>query len=66
MFLAGPKVNPGVLGAAPSLAPKDLLNGDVRFTTDFRSIYASVLEQWLKTDSASVLGRKFPTLKCLA
>jgi len=66
MFLAGPKVKAGVLGYFPSLAPKDLLNGDVRFTTDFRSVYAGVLEQWLKADSAAILGRKFPAVKCVA
>ncbi len=66
MFLAGPKVQAGLLGTAPSLAPKDLHNGDVRFTTDFRSIYASLLEQWLKAESGAILGKKFPTLKCVA
>lgn len=66
MFLAGPKVKAGFAGTAPSLAPKDLLNGDVRFTTDFRSVYAGVLENWLKTDSAAILGRKFPAVKCVA
>jgi uncharacterized protein (DUF1501 family) len=40
-----------------------LLNGDVRFTTDFRSVYAGVLEQWLGANSASVLGRKFAPMK---
>jgi uncharacterized protein (DUF1501 family) len=63
MFLAGPKVKAGIAGAFPSLAPKDLLNGDVRFTTDFRSVYAGVLEQWLGANSASVLGRKFAPMK---
>jgi uncharacterized protein (DUF1501 family) len=66
MFLAGPKVKAGVLGYFPSLAPKDLLNGDVKFTTDFRSVYAGVLEQWLNADSAAILGRKFPAVKCVA
>jgi uncharacterized protein (DUF1501 family) len=66
MFLVGPKVKAGFAGAAPSLATKDLLNGDIRYTTDFRSVYAGVLENWLKTDSAAILGRKFPALKCVA
>jgi uncharacterized protein (DUF1501 family) len=59
-------VKAGVLGYFPSLAPKDLLNGDVKFTTDFRSVYAGVLEQWLNADSAAILGRKFPAVKCVA
>jgi uncharacterized protein (DUF1501 family) len=59
MFLFGSKVKPGLSGRFPSLAPADLLNGDPRFTTDFRSVYATVLEKWLRTDSSKVLGRKF-------
>jgi uncharacterized protein (DUF1501 family) len=66
MFLAGPKVKAGVLGYFPSLAAKDLLNGDIKFTTDFRGVYAGVLEQWLAADSAAILGRKFPAVKCVA
>jgi uncharacterized protein (DUF1501 family) len=66
MFLAGPKVRAGVLGYFPSLAPKDLLNGDIRYTTDFRSVYAGVLEQWLGANSEAILGRKFPAVKCTA
>lgn len=66
MFLAGPKVKAGVLGYFPSLAAKDLLNGDIRFTTDFRSVYAGVLEQWLDADSNAILGRRFPAVKCVA
>jgi uncharacterized protein (DUF1501 family) len=66
MFLVGPKVKPGFHGTMPSLAPKDLLNGDIKFTTDFRSVYSGVLDQWLRTDSGAVLGRKFPALKITA
>jgi uncharacterized protein (DUF1501 family) len=63
MFLVGPKVKPGLSGTMPSLAPKDLLNGDVKFTSDFRSVYAGVLEQWLRADAAAILGRKFAPMK---
>src|SRR5688500_991683 len=66
MFLAGPKVHAGIKGAFPSLAPKDLLNGDIRFTTDFRNVYAGVLEQWLGANSVAILGRKFAPVKCVA
>jgi hypothetical protein len=41
------------------LAPEALFNGDIVHQIDFRSIYASILDQWLKTDSAAVLGRRF-------
>jgi uncharacterized protein (DUF1501 family) len=60
LFIVGPRVKAGFVGKFPSLAPADLFNGDLKFTTDFRSIYAGVLEQWLNTPSAPVLGRNFP------
>ncbi|HUS34417.1 MAG TPA: DUF1501 domain-containing protein [Verrucomicrobiae bacterium] len=66
MFLAGPKVQAGIAGTFPSLAPKDLLNGDIRFSTDFRSVYAGVLDQWLGANSTAILGRKFAPLKVIA
>ena len=61
MFLIGPQVKAGLLGAMPSLDPKDLDQGDLKFTTDFRSVYASVLTDWLKTNPDPILGRPFPT-----
>ncbi len=65
MFVAGDRVRAGLLGSYPGLAPADLLNGDLRFNTDFRSVYAGVLESWLKTPSAPILGRQFPPLLCV-
>lgn len=66
LFLLGRRIKPGLLGASPSLAPRDLLKGDVRFQTDFRAVYASVLEQWLQTASSPVLGRTFAPVRLLA
>jgi uncharacterized protein (DUF1501 family) len=62
MFVIGNKVKAGLHGTYPSLAPKDLLNGDLKFTTDFRTVYAGVLEQWLKTKSEPILGKRFTPL----
>jgi uncharacterized protein (DUF1501 family) len=62
MFLIGPRMKAGLLGAEPSLAPADLLDGDIKFNTDFRSVYASILQSWLKTNSVPILGQQFPTL----
>jgi len=62
MFVVGNKVKAGLLGRYPSLAPGDLLNGDPKYNVDFRSVYAAVLESWLKTQSAPVLGRQFTPL----
>lgn len=60
MFMLGGRVKPGLFGKYPSLT--DLDRGDLKFHTDFRNVYASVLEEWLKAPSEVVLGRKFPTL----
>jgi uncharacterized protein (DUF1501 family) len=65
MFIVGDKVNAGLLGKYPSLAPGDLFQGDLKYTVDFRSVYASVLESWLKTRSETVLGKKFTPLALL-
>jgi uncharacterized protein (DUF1501 family) len=62
MFLVGSKIKSGMLGAEPSLAPADLKDGDIQFNTDFRSVYASILQDWLKTNPVPILGRPFPTL----
>jgi uncharacterized protein (DUF1501 family) len=62
MFIVGNKVKAGLLGKYPSLAPQDLFQGDVKFNVDFRSVYAGVLETWLKTQSAPILGKQFPAL----
>ncbi|MGN6552407.1 MAG: DUF1501 domain-containing protein, partial [Verrucomicrobiota bacterium] len=62
MFVVGNKVKAGLLGKYPSLAPSDLFQGDLKYTVDFRSVYASVLENWLKTKSEPVLNRRFEPL----
>ena len=62
MFIVGNKVNAGLLGAYPSLAPDDLFQGDIKYNVDFRNVYAAVLENWLKTKSVPILGRQFTPL----
>ncbi len=57
MFLMGPMARQGVLGDHPSLT--DLDNGDLKFTVDFRCVYASVLAEWMRADDAKVLGQRF-------
>ena len=60
MFVAGPKVTGGLVGKHPKL--DDLTDGDLKFNTDFRSVYATLLDQWLGVDSKGVLGEKFAHL----
>jgi uncharacterized protein (DUF1501 family) len=60
MFVLGGAVKAGSFGKYPSLT--DLDRGDLKFNTDFRSVYGTVLDRWLKAPSEIVLGRKFPAL----
>jgi uncharacterized protein (DUF1501 family) len=63
MFIVGNKVKAGLLGNYPSLALQDLFEGDIKYNVDFRNVYASVLENWLKTKSAPILGKQFEPLQ---
>lgn len=61
MMLFGPMVRPGLFGDHPSLTQLD--EGDLQFQIDFRSVYADVLEHWLRADARSILGATFrPTV----
>jgi hypothetical protein len=39
--------------------------GDLKYNLDFRSVYATVLQNWLETPSKPILGEQFPLLKVL-
>ena len=60
LFLAGRRVKGGLVGKHPSLAKLD--DGDLTFHTDFRRVYATLLDEWLGCDSKLVLGGKFEPL----
>jgi uncharacterized protein (DUF1501 family) len=64
VFMLGGDIKGGLAGAHPSL--DDLDNGNLRFTTDFRSVYATVLEKWLKRPSSTIVGGTFGQLPLLA
>ena len=51
----------GIHGRHPDLS--DLDDGDLRYHTDFRSVYATLLETWLQIPSQAVLGAAFPLLR---
>ena len=58
LFVAGEGVKGGLYGKYPSLT--DLDQGDLKHTVDFRGVYASVLEGWMKTSAKPVLRGDFP------
>ena len=60
MFVAGNKVVGGLVGRHPSLS--DLTDGDLKYHTDFRRVYATLLDDWLGVESRGVLGDKFEKL----
>lgn len=65
-FVAGTKVKGGIYGKHPSI-PKDR-RSDIPFTrtsTDFRQIYATILDKWLGVDSKTVLRDKYKPLEFL-
>ncbi len=61
-FVIGNKVKGGLYGTPPSLTNL-VLDGNLENTTDFRQVYATLIEEWMKVDASSVLGQKFDTLK---
>jgi uncharacterized protein (DUF1501 family) len=63
LFVIGNPVKGGLYGEQPSLASGDLNEaGNPRFTVDFRSVYSTILEDWLETDSVQVLGERFENI----
>lgn len=61
-FAAGKPVKGGTYGGGqPSLADLDPY-GNLKYTTDFRSLYATLLDKWLLASSETILGGKYPTL----
>ncbi|MBV8343788.1 MAG: DUF1501 domain-containing protein [Candidatus Eremiobacteraeota bacterium] len=64
LFLIGGGVKGGLYGTLPDLRSTNM--GNVRYTVDFRSVYATVLERWLGRPSATVLGGSFQKLPVLA
>jgi uncharacterized protein (DUF1501 family) len=63
MFLIGGGIAGGLYGKHPSLDALD--NGDATFTTDFRSVYATILEKWFQRPTTGILAGSFPTLPIL-
>jgi uncharacterized protein (DUF1501 family) len=63
LFVAGPTVKGGPAGDHPKL--DDLDSGDLKHSIDFRRVYATLLDEWLKVDSRAVLNGQFAHLPLL-
>lgn len=61
LFLAGAGVAGGIYGSGPDLSRLEA--GDVPFAVDFRSVYASVLRDWLGLGPDRILGPGFTDLR---
>ena len=65
MFIVGKGVKGGFYGQHPSLT--DLDDGNMKMTTDFRRVYATMIKEWLGYDDvAAVLKTPFDTLQAFA
>jgi uncharacterized protein (DUF1501 family) len=61
MFIVGKRVKGGLYGEYPSLTNLD--QGDLKFSTDFRAVYGTLIDRWLGGNSAAVLGQQYEDLK---
>ena len=65
MFVFGNKVKGGLYGKHPSLT--DLDEGDLKMTTDFRSVYGTMIKEWMGyEDTKAILQGDFPSLGVFA
>ena len=69
MFILGKGVKGGIYGEHPSLTDLDMaegvggMGGDLKMTTDFRHVYATMIKEWMGVDDTkSILKADFPTL----
>lgn len=64
LFMFGPAAHGGLFGEAPSLTDLDG-NGNLKYQTDFKAIYATVLQHWFgfsQGASETVLGNRYEPL----
>jgi len=65
LFVFGKNVIPGVLGATPKFGANVSVGENVPFEFDFRSVYATLLSNWLcvsDTDLQQIMLKNFQTL----
>jgi uncharacterized protein (DUF1501 family) len=66
-FIIGDHVKGGLYSEYPSLKPSEWLNGeDLRHTVDFRSVYSTMLQQWMGLDPQPIVGGSYEQLPVFA
>ena len=61
MFLvSGGLKQKGIINAMPDL--NDLQDDDLKYSVDFKNVYATVLQKWLGADDTAILGKRYDTL----
>lgn len=63
MLLVGGRVRSGIVGAHPALT--NLVQGNLPHHTDFRQVYATILDRWLGVPSRQVLGQEYAAVDLL-
>ena len=61
-WVVGGAVNGGLYGRFPSLREEDQVEGDLRFTNDFRSTYSTIADRWLGLDPVEISNGAFDQL----
>jgi uncharacterized protein (DUF1501 family) len=65
MFIIGNQVKGGLYGSYPSLSDLDN-NGDLKFSADFRSVYAGLLQDVVGADPTPILAGGFSPIDVIA
>jgi uncharacterized protein (DUF1501 family) len=64
LFVLGAPVRGGLYGEPPSLT-STIDSGNLKYTVDFRSVYQTMIRDWLQADPSGVLGGSFPEVSLL-
>lgn len=62
--MAGAMVKPGLFGELPSLS--NLQDGDLRHHTDFRQVYAAVIQNWFQCEAEPILKGHYDAVDVFA
>jgi uncharacterized protein (DUF1501 family) len=63
MLVSGSAVRGGLAGEFPVLPTSDVQASDLTVKTDFRTVYQSIIAEWLGGDPAAILGAPFPGIQ---